>query len=92
MAISPGKIVVEPSPVSRRLGMKAITHTNNEVKLVRTRLCPPWIGVHLSLWEGSTQALAGGSIWLRKPWRSVLSQAGFTVIEVKTWISRYPPR
>lgn len=66
----------------------AVVHTKKQIRLILTRLLPPWINVHLVVEGDRREALAGGSILCWRRWHRELSRAGFDVVAEKTWIGK----
>jgi hypothetical protein len=88
LIISPRTIVLEPGPLLHRMtGVPRVVHTDRTVRMIRTRLFPPWINTSLVLQGEGGWGIASTWFGARRRWRQALSAAGFTVEERSTWFS-----
>ena len=87
LTVQPGVLTCEAErgELSRPL-VHRTSSGSNEVVLIRARLFPPWMDLHLLMQEDGGQALinvAGN----RRILRRCLQDAGFAIVERRTWVS-----
>jgi hypothetical protein len=88
LTISPGTIVLEAGTLLRRAtSVPRVVHTDPKVKLIRTRLAPPWINTSLVLHGDGDSGVASTWFGARRQLREVLRLAGFSIEEEATWFS-----
>jgi hypothetical protein len=87
LSIEPGRITLKASRVLATIsGQTEVVHTNRDVRWVKTRLTVPWMYAHLIV-EGVGGTAAVNVVFGQKEIRSALRDAGFNLIEEKTWFS-----
>jgi hypothetical protein len=64
-----------------------LTHTESNIRLIRTRLAPPWINTSIVLHDDGEPGVASTWFGARRRLRGALRAAGFTVEEESTWFS-----
>ncbi len=88
LTVSPGIIVLEAGRLLRRAtSVPRVVHYDPKVKLIRTRLAPPWINTSLVLHGDGESGVASTWFGARRCLREVLRAAGFTIEEEATWFS-----
>jgi hypothetical protein len=88
LTVSPGAIVLEAGPLLRRAtSVPRVVHTEPKVKLIRTRLAPPWINTSLVLHGEGESGVASTWFGARRRLCDALRSAGFAVEEEATWFS-----
>ena len=89
LEISPGKIVLQPTPRLRRVDPAArpIVHEAPDVTLVYSRLLPPWMDTHMIVHDADSVALAHLGRGARRRLVEALRSCGFTPKEWRTWFA-----
>ena len=88
LTVSPGVIVLDAGPLLRKAtSVTRVVHTDSVVRLIRTRLAPPWINTSLVLSGEGGSGVASTWFGARRRLRRALHAAGFSVEETATWFS-----
>lgn len=88
LTIRTGELALTPSRVMRAVStITPLIHTTKRVDVYTARLVPPWINTGMPLFQDRSRALVSVPGFRRRRLVELLQQAGFEVVEHRTWIN-----
>lgn len=89
LTIAPGLLLCTPKPLTGYFGKAhPLRHQGSRTDIYVAKLLPPWFNVTLPIRADGEMLVASTWILGRRTLRKALDEAGFEVVEHKTWLNR----